>query len=719
MHGTQTPWIWWAIVGAVMLSVASVLELWTAGSSSSAPAMYWAASIGAGAGMFHGLLWAGMFSLLAKAKWPIVRPLAWLIIGIICALWLAQELGAVDRLDGPYRNLAIAGLLGSLVAGSALGVGAMLAQPTQKYPGGWLGGRPPAFRAGCALLLIFGVAATMGLDRLIKVGEYPLAHMALQVAGLWAAMFAVMLAAPQRPPPRRRAILFFSTVVAAFAGTAATLGPAQETSLHAILARPYSSLALRTMRYLGDPDLDGYSAILGGTDCAPFDAEINPGAQEIPGNHIDENCRLGDATDALAPSADVVWPDEESPTSVVLITVDTLSAPHMGLYGARLATTPELEKWATGAAVFDRAYTSGGWTSLAIPSLFRGVTPRRMQWTKLIETTEMRLLRAPFEQDLPPGESVRYVYGLPLDEPRVPIAQWLSNRGMATMAVVNDGSSEFLDPEFMGAGFDQYLDLDIQLTAKHRRNSDRDVTDNALSLLDSAASSREPFFMWVHYFGPHLGNTIHPEVKQFGKSQQERYAHEILYMDQEVSRLLARLDTLAETRNLLVVFTSDHGEAFHKTGRGHGGDVREQSIRIPIIVKGNGFHPGRYRSVASIVDIYPTILTATESPFPPGLDGIALQTIAKRDAIRRKRVLIAETWRFGKSGAQSHDYVAAFDGHLKLTWNLKTEAKSLRIQGLKEDRKQNLLNAPSFDAHHLNAALEAYLEQTDPPRLVN
>src|SRR6185503_20838128 len=91
-------------------------------------------------------------------------------------------------------------------------------------------------------------------------------------------------------------------------------------------------------------------------------------------------------------------PKSPSPMDVVLITIDSLRRDRVGVYSPACsalgaATTPALDAFAARALVFDRAYTNGGWTSISISSLMRGVLPRRIQWTRMFETNKYRFVR--------------------------------------------------------------------------------------------------------------------------------------------------------------------------------------------------------------------------------------------------------------------------------------------------------------------------------------
>jgi arylsulfatase A-like enzyme len=391
--------------------------------------------------------------------------------------------------------------------------------------------------------------------------------------------------------------------------------------------------------------------------------------------------------------------------NVVLITVDTVVAKRTGLYGAERRTTPELGRFAFSAATFERAYTAGGWTSLAITSLLRGVYPRRLRWTRVFEDKQMNLVRAPEAA----SKTIRLMFALPIEDTHPTLAAWLQRRGVRTAAVVADGQSEFLDPGIGTAqGFDEFIDMDTRSPL----GDDAITSDAAIEVLQGMRTPDErPFFLWVHYFGPHSPNTIHDGTPLFGDRVEDGYDHELAYFDHHVARLISEVrKTVAEGRKIAVLLCSDHGELFGKLNRIHGSDVREQLIRVPMVLWTPGMPRGRYRGLASTVDVMPTVLALTGTPPPPGLDGDDLRRVMADDPALAHRILISETWRFTSRGKLDRDQVAAFDGERKLTWNLLDENKSLRAQLPEGQDGEDQIG--EVDATDLREKIETYLEET-------
>ncbi|MBW2526698.1 MAG: sulfatase-like hydrolase/transferase, partial [Deltaproteobacteria bacterium] len=550
------------------------------------------------------------------------------------------------------------------------------------------------------VLLAAVAAATLWVDRNVEPSEYRPAHLVLRWMSLGAFCVVAHLAVPPRRLGRSARRAMVAAAIAAAALPVACLRSHHHLTLAAMLARPLPALVLTTARVPTDFDRDGHGIWLGGADCAPFDRAVHPGAKERPANGVDDNCRLGDAPAVEEPPWRPINPCCAVPTSVVLITIDAVCARRTSLYGARRRTTPRLDRWAERALVFERAYTTGGWTSLALASLFYGRYPRRLRYTPILETTRGRLLPLAGGAELRADERPLRQFELVLDEPRPPLWRWLAELGYVSVAVVDDGESAFLSSSIGAfAGFDRYLELDDQPPPKR---DDAGVTDAALAELALLAAG-PPFLLWVHYYGPHKPSTRHPDVEWYGDGIEERYDHELRYADEQVGRLLAAVSEGQRQRPIAVIVASDHGESFGRRRRGHGWNLEEDAIRIPMMLQLPDGEGRRVEQLASLVDLVPTVLALAEVPRPRWLDGRPLMLTAEGRA--PSRVLLSETWSFTAYGERKRDMVAAFDGHHKLVVDFITGARRLTTQ---DDRGGNLLG--QVDASHLADELDRFME---------
>jgi arylsulfatase A-like enzyme/Flp pilus assembly protein TadD len=288
--------------------------------------------------------------------------------------------------------------------------------------------------------------------------------------------------------------------------------------------------------------------------------------------------------------------DETSMTparpNVLLVTLDTTRADHLGCYGAGAAVTPALDRLAAGGTLFEHAYTPSPMTLPAHASIMTGLQP--------------------------PGHGLR-VNGKSRLAPSIPtLAEILSAQGYQTGAFV---AAFVLHRQFgLDRGFDVYDD-DLagarkQPVEEHLsvyRPGDR-VVDAALGWLESTRTDA-PFFAWVHLYDPHFPHYVNDVMADTRFAGVASYDAEVAFMDLQVGRLLGFLDRRGLREQTLVVAIADHGEGLGDHGEHeHGYLLNEEVLRVPFLVA----LPGAVRAgqrvpaVVSSVDVLPTILDVVE-----------------------------------------------------------------------------------------------------------
>jgi arylsulfatase len=315
------------------------------------------------------------------------------------------------------------------------------------------------------------------------------------------------------------------------------------------------------------------------------------------------------------------------PHSVLLVTVDTLRADHLGVYGYGRETSPWLDGFAAGAAVFESATTPRSKTTPAVASMLTGLYPH--------------------------NHGVRTLYQ-PLPPEPVTLAEILDAAGYETAAFV---SNFVLRADFCGLerGFDLYDD-DLPAREPNRPVFERGAKETCDAVRAwLGAGPRAPFFLWIHLIDPHgpylpprrpfeaqarrpLPPGTIPEYQDTGSDDLEdyvgRYDGEIRYADEEIGALFADLDRAGLLEDALVVFGADHGEGFGEHGEWfeHGADVFEPCARIPFVLR----HPGgrgaglRLRAPVSLVDVVPTVLDAIGLETEVRFDGVSLLPFLER-----------------------------------------------------------------------------------------
>ena len=284
------------------------------------------------------------------------------------------------------------------------------------------------------------------------------------------------------------------------------------------------------------------------------------------------------ALPALLPSAAAAQPPstqasvEAGDPVVVLITLDTTRADHLGAWGYPHARTPNLDALAKRGTRFARCDTAAPITLPSHATLLTGRYPPRHG------------VRDNAIFDLPAGETT--------------VAETLSDRGFSTAAVV---SATVLSRHYgLDQGFDRYED---QLGGGDavERPADQ-TTDTAIEVL---ASLERPYFLWVHYFDPHEPYSAPARWRRDARGPTPDYDAEIAFLDAEIGRLLAALPTDAR-----IVVVGDHGEMLGDAGEStHGLLLRHGARRVPLILSGPGVPKGTtVECLVRTADVAPTLV---------------------------------------------------------------------------------------------------------------
>ncbi|MGA7293067.1 MAG: sulfatase-like hydrolase/transferase [Terriglobales bacterium] len=271
--------------------------------------------------------------------------------------------------------------------------------------------------------------------------------------------------------------------------------------------------------------------------------------------------------------------------SVVLITIDTVRADHVGCYGARMVKTPTLDGLARDGVVFDRAISQ---VPLTWPS-----------HTVILTGTY------PFQN------GVQDFTGEPLSPKFRSVAQAFKEAGYATGAVV---SAFVLDRSWgLARGFDFYDDA---FSAQTFEKKDTGLVDRragesvAHAIAWLKKTPRRPFFFWLHLYDPH--SPYDPPEPYRSEYSSHLYDGEIAYADHELGNLITWLKQNHLYDSSLIVVLSDHGESLGEHGEDeHGFFIYNATVRIPLIVKppaGSGITAGRRREPAETTAVAPTLL---------------------------------------------------------------------------------------------------------------
>ena len=398
--------------------------------------------------------------------------------------------------------------------------------------------------------------------------------------------------------------------------------------------------------------------------------------------------------------------------NIILISIDTLRADHLSLYGYPLKTSPNLDEFAKDAIVFENLISASANSLTSIAAIFSGKYSSHHNVTILTQEVSSKLNTIPKilkskGYNTAGFTTVTYTkgkYGFGQDfntyKDRIDFfefAQTFEEFGLRqTLEVFIPGYSSFMKQ-----------DAD--------KSSD-EVNKDVFKWLDKNGDN--PFFMFIDYADPHapynlgkefglindtrdffeLINYYYVDKKRYGYVPDDvidaltnLYDSEIMYMDSQFQKLLDKLDELKIKDNTMIIITADHGAEFYEHGYfATGLTLYQELIHLPLIIYyPQEFNPRRIQETVSHTDILPTILETLKIDIPTDLDGVSLVPLIKNGTYNREFVA-AEI--YGRPGLEEAQYmISIIRGDWKLLelrpkikeipsalFNLKTDPKEQR-----------------------------------------
>jgi arylsulfatase A len=357
--------------------------------------------------------------------------------------------------------------------------------------------------------------------------------------------------------------------------------------------------------------------------------------------------------------------------NILLIVADDLGWADLGCYGADLHETPHIDKLAAEGILFTNAFAAAPVCSPTRASILTGKYPARLNFTIWSEAASPAERKNQEQYRFLPPETVE---NLPLSE--VTLAELLHEQGYLTAHVgkwhvgnlqhfpethgfdVSFAASQrgapptFFYP-YRGPGFGEYrFVLDMGRDAQGNYFTDREgeyltdrLTDEAMKMMEDAG--KRPFFMSLNYYNPHTPIEAKPEKVAYFKAkvkpgmhhQNEIYAAMIQSLDDNVGRLMAKLEELQIASNTLVIFISDNGGYINENRgrvvtsnhplRSGKGSLYEGGIRIPMIVRlpGNTSYGRKVDTPVSTIDFLPSLMDFLDLPVPDSIDGSSIRPL--------------------------------------------------------------------------------------------
>jgi len=308
--------------------------------------------------------------------------------------------------------------------------------------------------------------------------------------------------------------------------------------------------------------------------------------------------------------------------NLLLVTLDTTRADHLGCYGYPFPTTPELDAYSRRAYIFPDAYSTAPDTVASHSSMMTSLYP-------FIHGARNA--------------------GFPLAQEHLTLAEVLKELGYTTAAFT---SGFTLRQRICGLdqGFDVYLDFDHppRKGHSHRFRDNRpagETNRQVFQWLDNGL--KEPFFLWVHYFDPHMTysppepySQMFPRGKYTGPLRKriefrggseplgrliELYDGEVRYMDRAFGEVLRALQDRGLARNTVIIVMADHGEGLgeHGVNADHGKTLYFMEIHVPFLFSGIRFprRPTVVPGTVESLDLAPTALALLGQEAPERFHG--------------------------------------------------------------------------------------------------
>lgn len=331
-------------------------------------------------------------------------------------------------------------------------------------------------------------------------------------------------------------------------------------------------------------------------------------------------------------------------TNVVLLSIDTLRADALGFWGHTPSLTPAIDALAARGDTFPATYTTINSTNPSFVSMMTGLYPKNHHVYDLVSA-----LPASQETLIERFDKAGYIT-------------------RAVLAATHLGSS---------SGLHQGVHALIQPVGQFYGET---VTNVALHYLQEPAEMPEPFFLWLHYFDPHVPHnppapwaegevperpfglrpvTAWQAFRKVGRLPFERqpprfldgnrqlYMSEVAYVDRQVERVLQSIEEQGLADRTLLVFVADHGETLGEHGNffDHVG-LHTNTTHVPMVVLKPGQKEGRlFPGLVQSFDLFPTILRLADLDVPTEIDARDLYELGEKG----RRAVFAE--HAGSSGA--------------------------------------------------------------------
>jgi arylsulfatase A-like enzyme len=365
--------------------------------------------------------------------------------------------------------------------------------------------------------------------------------------------------------------------------------------------------------------------------------------------------------------------------NVLLIVVDTLRSDHLGSYGYKRNTSPNIDQLAKDGILFKNSISQAPWTLPSVATILTSLYPSAHQAKDFSKKLSSRLITLP---------------------------EILMDHFYETGGII---SGDFVSSHY---GFNQGFGFfDEKSISGHRGISSRTISKKAIKFMRKNRNRK--FFLFLHYFDPHFNYILHKRYNYFpnyngklysgqdiGELRRIRfnlsgddidylkalYDAEISFTDEHIGLLFNELKKLNLYDNTMIIVTADHGEEFMERGwLGHSTTLYSEQINVPLILRiPNGKMGLSVDKYVGLIDIMPTIMEISgiekngKKTFVQGIN------LLGDDTLENKRVIFSEV-SYMDQGIRAFQQSAVWE-QWKIRRNMKDN--SLELYNIKMDKDE-------------------------------
>jgi len=413
---------------------------------------------------------------------------------------------------------------------------------------------------------------------------------------------------------------------------------------------------------------------------------------------------INESPERVAISKNQAKRSEKGKQNVIIVSIDPLRQDHLGIYGYRRNTTPNIDDFAKKCAIFTNAYSQAPWTTPAHMSLFTSLYPSF------------------HGVDQPMSDTMRR-----LGKDKKTLAEYLKEERYLTAAFTGSGS---ISGQW---GFSRGFDIYDETSSDEVEPKGCDISVIYNKAVDWIKTNKsENFFLFFHTYNTHTpyNDRYFVDKEKIRKNAKNEYLKalydgDIRTTDSYLGNLITVLKNEGLLKNTVVILISDHGEDFSEhypfeMTKGHGHSLYEELLRIPLIIYHPLFH-GKASFIdknVRLIDIMPTILDILGLSIPGDIQGKSLLPLLKGEDVEMPEYFFAEAICHGPERKMIHNgrykYIYSPEPNVQKTGRKIYPVKMHELYDVQKDpgEKNNIYYKEKEIAKHMHEKLSKFIKRS-------